>query len=138
MFRFNPQEPLLLLAMVATPRLIAVPTQASRGFVAVFFSRQFLQLGGSADSRWCRSGKALYRSVRTIPVVDWYADRPLSGGTAKIGRRRLILAVDGRLKKKKGRRRRGKKKEERRRGEVPRAILACAPPTRPRRPRVAR
>ncbi|RWW84643.1 hypothetical protein BHE74_00006738 [Ensete ventricosum] len=45
---FNHQEPPLLAVMVAAPGPIIVSTQASRGFVARFFPRQFLWLGGSA------------------------------------------------------------------------------------------
>ncbi|RWW48129.1 hypothetical protein BHE74_00045819 [Ensete ventricosum] len=41
------------------------------------------------------SGKASYRSVHTDPAVDRYADRLLLGGTAKIGRQRLISVVGG-------------------------------------------
>ncbi|RWW49228.1 hypothetical protein BHE74_00044645 [Ensete ventricosum] len=39
MFRFNPQEPPLLAVMVTALGLVAVPTQASRGFVAIFCPR---------------------------------------------------------------------------------------------------
>ncbi|RWV79398.1 hypothetical protein GW17_00059474 [Ensete ventricosum] len=63
-----------------------------------------------------------YRPVHTGPAADRYADRPLPGGTAKIGRRQSISAVcgrfkekstvGGRLRKKKERRRRGKEEEE--------------------------
>ncbi|RRT73477.1 hypothetical protein B296_00001184 [Ensete ventricosum] len=42
----------------------------------------------------------MYRLVHTGSAADWYADRPLPGGTAKIDRRRSISAVDGRLKEK--------------------------------------
>ncbi|RRT36810.1 hypothetical protein B296_00051932 [Ensete ventricosum] len=67
-----------------------------------------------------------YRTVRTGPPGYRYVDRSLSGGTAKIDRRRYISAIGGRLREKKGRRRRGK---EERRGEerIPRAVLARAP-----------
>ncbi|RWW46556.1 hypothetical protein BHE74_00047505 [Ensete ventricosum] len=71
-----------------------------------------------------------YRTVRTGPPGYRYVDCSLSGGTAKIDRRRSISAIGGRLREKKGRRRRGK---EERRGEerIPRAVLARAssPPT---------
>ncbi|RWW31342.1 hypothetical protein GW17_00004028 [Ensete ventricosum] len=63
-----------------------------------------------------------YRPVHTGPTADRYTDRPLPGGTAKIGRWRSISAVcgrfkekstvGGRLRKKKERRRRGKEEEE--------------------------
>ncbi|RWW15311.1 hypothetical protein GW17_00020859 [Ensete ventricosum] len=43
-------------------------------------------------------GKALYRLVHIGPTVDWYADRPLLGGTAKIDRRR---SIEGEKEKKK-------------------------------------
>ncbi|RRT80914.1 hypothetical protein B296_00016134 [Ensete ventricosum] len=36
-----------------------------------------------------------YRPVHTGPVADQYVDRPLPGGTAKIGRRRSISVVVG-------------------------------------------
>ncbi|RWV82370.1 hypothetical protein GW17_00056135 [Ensete ventricosum] len=44
------------------------------------------------------SGKAPYHPVRTGPTADRYVDRPLPGGTTKIGRRRLISAVGGRFR----------------------------------------
>ncbi|RWW23242.1 hypothetical protein GW17_00012521 [Ensete ventricosum] len=44
------------------------------------------------------NGKAPYRPICTSPIADWYANRPLSGGTAKIGRRQLILAVNDRFR----------------------------------------
>ncbi|RZR81433.1 hypothetical protein BHM03_00007652, partial [Ensete ventricosum] len=79
---------------------------------------------------------SLYRPVRTGPAADWYADRPLPGGTAKIGRWRSILAVGGRLReksivgsrlrKKKGRERRGKEERRRRGEEVPRPRTLAA------------
>ncbi|RWV84606.1 hypothetical protein GW17_00053668 [Ensete ventricosum] len=92
------------------------------------------------------------------------ADRLLPGGTAcyqavppKIDRRRLILAVDdrlreksiadgrlreksavdGRLRKKKGRKRRGKEKKEKRGEEIIPSARASSSPVRRRRPRVA-
>ncbi|RWW20262.1 hypothetical protein GW17_00015638 [Ensete ventricosum] len=78
----------------------------------------------------------LYRPVRTGPAADWYADRSLPGGTAKIGRWRSILAVGGRLReksivgsrlrKKKGRERRGKEERRRRGEEVPRPRTLAA------------
>ncbi|RRT73456.1 hypothetical protein B296_00024460 [Ensete ventricosum] len=37
--------------------------------------------------------KAPYHPVHIGPAADRYPDRPLPGGTAKIGRRRLISAV---------------------------------------------
>ncbi|RWV89807.1 hypothetical protein GW17_00048028 [Ensete ventricosum] len=66
-----------------------------------------------------------YRTVRTGPPGYRYVDCSLSGGTAKIDRRRSISAIGGRLREKKGRRRRGK---EERRGEerIPRVVLARA------------
>ncbi|RZS04777.1 hypothetical protein BHM03_00035165 [Ensete ventricosum] len=42
--------------------------------------------------------KAPYRLVCTGPTADRYTDRLLSGGTAKIDRRRLISAVGGRFR----------------------------------------
>ncbi|RWW79325.1 hypothetical protein BHE74_00012394, partial [Ensete ventricosum] len=76
---------------------------------------------------YLRASSSRMGPVRTGPA----ADRLLPGGTAKIGRRRSISAVggrlrekstvDGRLKKKKGRRRRGKEERRRRGEEVPRA-----------------
>ncbi|RWV88938.1 hypothetical protein BHE74_00048220 [Ensete ventricosum] len=44
------------------------------------------------------SGKAPYCPVHTGSAADRYADRSLLGGTAKIGRRRLISAVGGRFR----------------------------------------
>ncbi|RZS25696.1 hypothetical protein BHM03_00058937 [Ensete ventricosum] len=51
-------------------------------------------------------GKSPYRVVRTGPLVDRYADRPLSGSTVEIdrklivdGRFRPVLAEGGRKKK---------------------------------------
>ncbi|RWW32630.1 hypothetical protein GW17_00002688 [Ensete ventricosum] len=81
------------------------------------------------------SGKAPYRLVHTGPVADRYADRPLPGSTAKIGRRRSI-------EEEKGKRRRGK--ERRRSTSTPSSPARCphalatrepSPPARPRRPR---
>ncbi|RRT50133.1 hypothetical protein B296_00051930 [Ensete ventricosum] len=43
-------------------------------------------------------GKAPYRPVHTGPAADRYVDRPLSGDTTKIGRRRSISAVDDRFR----------------------------------------
>ncbi|RZR87994.1 hypothetical protein BHM03_00015496, partial [Ensete ventricosum] len=84
---------------------------------------------------YLRASSSRMGPVRTGPA----ADRSLLGGTAKIGRRRSISAiagrlrekstVDGRLKKKKGKRRRGKKERRRRGEEVPRA---SSPAGRPR------
>ncbi|RZS10052.1 hypothetical protein BHM03_00041203 [Ensete ventricosum] len=65
-----------------------------------------------------------YRPVCTDPVADRYADRLLSGSTAKIGGRlREKSTVGGRLRKKKG-----SGKEERRRGEeeIPRLPALAA------------
>ncbi|RZS07927.1 hypothetical protein BHM03_00038842 [Ensete ventricosum] len=74
--------------------------------------------------------KAPYCPIYTDPTADWYANRPLSGDTAKISRQRLISIVDGqltkkstvgyRLKKKKG-------KEEEVPGRRPRLRAARAP-----------
>ncbi|RRT73703.1 hypothetical protein B296_00022584, partial [Ensete ventricosum] len=79
------------------------------------------------------SGKIPYRSVRTGPIADWYADRSLLGGTAKIDRRR---SIEGEKGKKKRRRRKNKRIHT----SFPRAVLACASslPTRCPHPRVAR
>ncbi|RRT50658.1 hypothetical protein B296_00051589, partial [Ensete ventricosum] len=63
-----------------------------------------------------RSGKALYRLVHISSTVDWYADRPLLGGTAKIDRRR---SIEGEKEKKKRRRR-----KKRIHTSFPRAVLA--------------
>ncbi|RRT52429.1 hypothetical protein B296_00019345 [Ensete ventricosum] len=67
------------------------------------------------SGRWEADISALvgpYRPVYTGPAVDRYADRPLPGGTTKIGLRQSVSVVDGRLRKKKERRRRGKEEEE--------------------------
>ncbi|RZR89019.1 hypothetical protein BHM03_00016685, partial [Ensete ventricosum] len=61
-------------------------------------------------------GKALYRLVHIGPIVDWYADCPLLGGTAKIDRRR---SIEGEKEKKKRRRR-----KKRIHTSFPRAVLA--------------
>ncbi|RWW43211.1 hypothetical protein BHE74_00051153 [Ensete ventricosum] len=42
--------------------------------------------------------KASYRPVCTGPVADWYVDRSLPGGTAKIDRRRSISFIGGRFR----------------------------------------
>ncbi|RRT49554.1 hypothetical protein B296_00049680 [Ensete ventricosum] len=42
--------------------------------------------------------KASYRPVYTGPVADWYVDRSLPGGTAKIDRRRSISFIGGRFR----------------------------------------
>ncbi|RWW34854.1 hypothetical protein GW17_00000361 [Ensete ventricosum] len=46
------------------------------------------------------SDKTPYRSARTGPAVDRYADHLLPGGTAKIDRRRSIEGEKGKKKKK--------------------------------------
>ncbi|RRT32611.1 hypothetical protein B296_00051539 [Ensete ventricosum] len=46
------------------------------------------------------SSKALYCPIHIDPIADRYVDRPLPGGTAKIGRRRLTSVVGGRLTEK--------------------------------------
>ncbi|RWV89829.1 hypothetical protein GW17_00048003 [Ensete ventricosum] len=101
-----------------------------------------------------------YRPVHTGPAVDWYADRPLPGGTAKIGRQRSISAVDdrfppstvdfrrrwsistvyGRFKEKSTVDGRLRKKKERRRGkeEEEEEEKYLAPPQRRLHPGVAR
>ncbi|RWW68736.1 hypothetical protein BHE74_00023722, partial [Ensete ventricosum] len=73
------------------------------------------------------------------PAVDWYADRSLSGGTAKIDRRRSIKGeIDRRRsieeekgKRKKKKKRKKRKKKKRKKGEEkiprPRALAAREP-----------
>ncbi|RZR80101.1 hypothetical protein BHM03_00006019 [Ensete ventricosum] len=115
---------------------------------ASFYANSFLELNLSRPLvRACEAlgykkptpiqvlGKIPYRSVRTGPIADWYADRSLLGGTAKIDRRRLIEGEKGKKKKKRRRR-----KNKRIHTSFPRAVLACAssPPTRCPHPRVAR
>ncbi|RWV95414.1 hypothetical protein GW17_00041964 [Ensete ventricosum] len=81
-----------------------------------------------------------YRPIHTGPAADRYTDRPLPGGTAKIGRRRSISAVDGRfppsivdfsrlrsIEEEKGKNKK-RKRRRRRRGEVPRVALAALCP----------
>ncbi|RZR71058.1 hypothetical protein BHM03_00003264 [Ensete ventricosum] len=68
--------------------------------------------------------QAPYRPVHTGPAADRYVDRLLSDGTTKIGRRRLISAVSGRLKKK----REKKKRKRRKKKKYLAAVLACALP----------
>ncbi|RWW34244.1 hypothetical protein GW17_00001003 [Ensete ventricosum] len=89
-------------------------------------------------------GKALYRPVHIGLAANRYADRPLSGGIAKIGHRRSISTVSGRLteklivgdrlKKKKGKEEEEKKKEEVL-GRRPRLRVARAPSLPAGRPR---
>ncbi|RWW09125.1 hypothetical protein GW17_00027404 [Ensete ventricosum] len=113
---------------------------------ASFYANSFLELNLSRPLvRACEAlgykkptpiqvlGKIPYRSVRTGPIADWYADRSLLGGTAKIDRRR---SIEGEKGKKKRRRRKNKRIHT----SFPRAVLACAssPPTRCPHPRVAR
>ncbi|RZR94016.1 hypothetical protein BHM03_00022610 [Ensete ventricosum] len=93
-------------------------------------------------------GKAPYRPVHTGPAADRYADWSLPGGTAKIGRRRSISTIGGRLTEKStvgGRLKKKKGKEERRStwppsslARCPRALAARGSTTSCRRPRVAR
>ncbi|RWV81481.1 hypothetical protein GW17_00057093 [Ensete ventricosum] len=64
------------------------------------------------------SGKALYRAVCTGSPTDWYADCPLPGGTAQIGRRRLISVIAGRLREKEGEEEEGEKEEGEEEGEI--------------------
>ncbi|RZS19825.1 hypothetical protein BHM03_00052260 [Ensete ventricosum] len=70
----------------------------------------------------------LYRPIRAVctgPPGYWYADRPLSGGTAKIDCRRSIEGEKGEKKKKKKKRKRGRRKK----------YLVPSSPARRRRPR---
>ncbi|RWW19178.1 hypothetical protein GW17_00016786 [Ensete ventricosum] len=72
-FGFNPQEPPLLAMMVAAPGLVIMPTQASCGFVVMFFPRQILRLGGSADSRWGEGLCAADRVVTLVLRASWFS-----------------------------------------------------------------
>ncbi|RWW28699.1 hypothetical protein GW17_00006801 [Ensete ventricosum] len=64
-----------------------------------------------------------YQAARIGPLGYRYADRLLSGGTAKIDRRRSIEREKGKKKKKNWKRR---KKRRRREERIPRNVLACA------------
>ncbi|RRT41512.1 hypothetical protein B296_00057775 [Ensete ventricosum] len=87
------------------------------------------------------TGKDPYRPVRTGPVADLYMDRPLSGGTAKINRRRSSegeidhrWSIEGEIdhrqliKGEKGK----KKKKMRRRGYIPPFLAPSSPARCPR------
>ncbi|RRT51357.1 hypothetical protein B296_00051155 [Ensete ventricosum] len=58
---------------VAAPGLIIMPTQASCGSVVMFFPRQFLWLGGSADSRWGEGLCAVDRVVTLVLRAPWFS-----------------------------------------------------------------
>ncbi|RRT60463.1 hypothetical protein B296_00009597 [Ensete ventricosum] len=63
-----------------------------------------------------------YHPVRTGPTADWYADRPLPGGTAKIDRRRSIKGETNRrqlINEGKGKRKRKNKKKKKYLARVP-------------------
>ncbi|RWW09245.1 hypothetical protein GW17_00027270 [Ensete ventricosum] len=88
------------------------------------------------------SSKTPYRLVHNGPVADRYADRSLSGGTAKIDSRQSIEGETDRRRSIEGEK--GKKKKRRRRKKTihtsfPRAVLArmSSLPTHCPRPRVA-
>ncbi|RWW16504.1 hypothetical protein GW17_00019606 [Ensete ventricosum] len=87
-----------------------------------------------------------YRPVRTGPTADRYADRSLSGSTAKIDHRRLIKGeIDHRrlIGEEKGKKKKKKKKKYIARAPSlptgrPCTLVACGSPANRRRPRVAR
>ncbi|RWW71005.1 hypothetical protein BHE74_00021289 [Ensete ventricosum] len=86
-------------------------------------------------------GKALYRPVHIGLAANRYADRPLSGGIAKIGHRRSISTVSGRLTEKlivgdRLKKKKGKEEEEKKKYLA--VVLACALPARLRCPLVDR
>ncbi|RZR92202.1 hypothetical protein BHM03_00020453 [Ensete ventricosum] len=98
--------------------------------------RKPFSLTGTAHS------KTPYRLVHNGPVADRYADRSLSGGTAKIDSRQSIEGETDRRRSIEGEK--GKKKKRRRRKKTihtsfPRAVLArmSSLPTHCPRPRVA-
>ncbi|RZR74021.1 hypothetical protein BHM03_00031135 [Ensete ventricosum] len=86
-----------------------------------------------------------YRPVRTGPTADRYADRSLSGSTAKIDHRRLIKGeIDHRrlIGEEKGKKKKKKKKYIARAPSLPTGrpctLVACGSPANRCRPRVAR
>ncbi|RWW08543.1 hypothetical protein GW17_00028004 [Ensete ventricosum] len=90
-------------------------------------------------------GPAPYRPIHTNLAADRFADRPLPGGTAKIGRRQLILAVGDRFRlsavnfdrrrsidREIDRRWLIEEEKGKRKKKYLATVLACVLPTRPR------
>ncbi|RZS03098.1 hypothetical protein BHM03_00033222 [Ensete ventricosum] len=107
------------------------------GMLGIYWSNRGSVHSVQLDTLVYHVGKAPYRPVHTGPTADRYVDRPLSGDTAKIGRRRSTIDFDRwrSIEEEKGKRRRGK--EERRRSTLssspparcPRALAARGSPT---------
>ncbi|RWW68988.1 hypothetical protein BHE74_00023442 [Ensete ventricosum] len=93
------------------------------------YSDFFIELSLLVRVNYLWNGKDYVITVRPVPPgTDRYADRPLPGGSTKIGRRRSISVVDGRFPPSAvdlRRRRRGKEEEEEKKKNKKRSTSRC-------------